>query len=99
MIGCNIENAAFTVGICAERTAAAKAISDGKLKFTAIAVASNIDKHFIGPCGACRQFLAEFGLDLVLYLTKTDGSYDTVTLQQLLPMTFTADQLNSNRQS
>lgn len=87
------------MGICAERTAAAKAISEGKLRFKAIAIAANIDKQFIGPCGACRQFLAEFGLDLILYLTKPDGSYDSVTLQQLLPMTFTPDCLRPNTPS
>jgi cytidine deaminase len=92
-----VENAAYTVGLCAERTAAVKAVSEGYQRFKAIAIASKIDQHFIGPCGSCRQFLAEFGLDLVLYLTKPDGSYDTVTLKQLLPMTFTAEQLNSCR--
>ena len=93
--GCNIENAAFTVGLCAERTAAVKAVSEGHRKFKALAIASNIERDFIGPCGSCRQFLAEFGLDLSLYLTKTDGSYDCVTLKQLLPYAFTADQLHS----
>ena len=62
-----------------------------------MAIASKIQQQFIGPCGACRQFLAEFGLDLVLYMSKVDGSYHSVTLRQLLPMTFTADQMNSCR--
>ena len=54
-----MENAAYTVGLCAERTAVVKAVSDGIKSFRAIAVSSNINSDFIGPCGACRQFLVE----------------------------------------
>lgn len=59
MSGCNIENAAYSLAICAERTAVAKAISEGKKKIVAVAVSTNVTKHFASPCGACRQFLAE----------------------------------------
>lgn len=81
--------------MCAERAAVAKAVSEGHLKFRAIAISSNIEQDFIGPCGFCRQFLAEFGLDLLLYLTKPDGSYEVSTLRELLPRTFTSEHLNS----
>jgi len=93
--GGNIENASYTVGICAERVAASKAVSEGKKDFKAIAISSRISRDFIGPCGSCRQFLVEFAPNLVLFLTKPDGSYQEVTLKQLLPMTFTAEQLFS----
>jgi len=59
IVGCNIENAAYTVGICAERTAAAKAVSEGNLKFLAIAVTTKVSDQYCSPCGACRQFLSE----------------------------------------
>lgn len=61
--GCNIENAAFTPGICAERAAFAKAVSEGEREFTAIAVIggkNGIPKDYTAPCGVCRQVMAEF---------------------------------------
>uniref|UniRef100_A0A1B0ACE6 Cytidine deaminase n=1 Tax=Glossina pallidipes TaxID=7398 RepID=A0A1B0ACE6_GLOPL len=71
--GCNIENAAFTAGICAERTAAAKAVSEGKRDFVACAVVALQEDSFTTPCGVCRQFLIEFAKkDFPLYVTKSD---------------------------
>ena len=58
--GVNVENAAYTVGICGERTAIFKAVSEGEREFDAIAVVTD---NGGSPCGACRQVLAEFGLD------------------------------------
>lgn len=57
--GCNVENASFGATICAERTAALKAISEGNSIFLAIAIVSDSNK-FTFPCGICRQFLSEF---------------------------------------
>ncbi|KAI1309345.1 Cytidine deaminase [Halotydeus destructor] len=94
-LGCNVENAAYTVGLCAERTAAVKAVSEGKRKFRAIAVTTKLSTVFATPCGACRQFLVEFGLDLDVYLVKPDLSYKKVSLNDLLPMAFTPDSLAS----
>ncbi|XP_053961735.1 cytidine deaminase-like [Anastrepha ludens] len=70
--GCNIENGAYPAGICAERTAACKAISDGKRDFVACAVVAQQDSGFTTPCGVCRQFLAEFAMarDFPLYCAK-----------------------------
>lgn len=65
--GCNVENAAYSMAICAERTALVKAISEGKKKFKAIAVSSNVKDSFGAPCGACRQFLAEVS---AIYVAK-----------------------------
>jgi cytidine deaminase len=61
--GCNVENAAHSGSICAERTAMVKAISEGHRKFKAIAVTSNMKDHFCSPCGNCRQFMAEVNLN------------------------------------
>ncbi|ORY28968.1 cytidine deaminase-like protein [Naematelia encephala] len=58
--GCNIENAAYSPGICAERTAIAKAVSEGIKTFTAVAVTSSIPSPSTTPCGVCRQVLREF---------------------------------------
>lgn len=84
--GCNIENASFSLTNCAERTAVFKAVSEGRLQFSAIAIAGGRDSvdEPCFPCGACRQVLAEFcGADFKVVLSDR-----TVTLAELLPMTF-----------
>ena len=90
--GCNIENAAFTPSICAERTAFSKAISEGQREFTAIAVCGGRDGVIDGtfpPCGVCRQVMAEFcKKDFIIYMIKSDG-WEEVTLADLLPHSFT----------
>jgi cytidine deaminase len=91
--GCNIENAAFGPTICAERVAVFKAVYDGKRDFAAIAVAGGkAGQEVTGlfpPCGVCRQVLREFcGLDFPLYLVKENGAYETRTLGELLPLSF-----------
>ena len=62
--GCNVENASYPVGICAERTAFAKAISEGCREFKALMIAGAADtkdgSDFCAPCGMCRQFIREF---------------------------------------
>ncbi|XP_022224568.1 cytidine deaminase [Drosophila obscura] len=70
--GCNIENGAYAASICAERTAAVKAISEGKRDFVACAVVAQQDNGFTTPCGVCRQFLSEFvnGKDIPLYAAQ-----------------------------
>ena len=89
--GCNIENASFSPTICAERTAFAKAVSEGQREFTAIAVCGGKDGNIEGlfpPCGVCRQVMAEFCKpDFKIYLAKPDG-FEERTLAQLLPDSF-----------
>ncbi|XP_030554755.1 uncharacterized protein LOC115758326 [Drosophila novamexicana] len=71
--GCNIENGAYAASICAERTAAVKALSEGKREFVACAVVAEQNNGFTTPCGVCRQFLSEFavnGKDIPLYAAK-----------------------------
>jgi cytidine deaminase len=89
--GCNIENAAYTPTICAERTAIFKAVYDGKREFAAIAVCGGKDGVLAGqfpPCGVCRQVMREFcGDDFVIYMVNPNG-HETVTLAQLLPYSF-----------
>lgn len=93
--GCNIENAAYSPSICAERSAVACAVSAGERHFEAIAVcggrAGSIDGIF-PPCGVCRQVLREFcGADFKVILAKSGGEYEIYTLGQLLPESFGPD--------
>jgi cytidine deaminase len=82
--GANVENASYGLTICAERAAATGAIVAGHREFLAIAVAS---PGGASPCGACRQFLAEFGLDLVVLTVDADQPFQIkeATLTALLP--------------
>ena len=89
--GCNIENASFSPTICAERTAFAKAVSEGQREFVAIAVCGGKGGKIEGlfpPCGVCRQVMAEFCKpDFKIYLAKPEG-FEERTLAQLLPDSF-----------
>ena len=80
--GVNVENAAYPLGVCAEKTALAKAVSEGVKpgEIEALAVTAS-------PCGGCRQWFHEFGLDRVIY--RSPGGETTVTTPaELLPDTF-----------
>ncbi len=90
--GCNIENAAYGPTNCAERTAVFKAVSEGKKNFVAIAIAGGKNgkiEDFCPPCGVCRQVLAEFcKKDFEIILAKSTDEYKIMTLEQLLPESF-----------
>ena len=92
--GCNIENAAYGPTNCAERTAIFKAVSEGCRDFTALAVCGGKEGKITGafpPCGVCRQVLREFcGESFPVYVAGANGSYETLTLAQLLPHSFNA---------
>ncbi|XP_056649134.1 cytidine deaminase-like [Diorhabda carinulata] len=86
--GCNVENNAFTVGLCAERCAYGKAISEGNMKFKAVAVVAQQENSFTTPCGACRQFMNEFG-NVDVYITKPNcNDVLVLNMDQLLPFKF-----------
>ncbi|XP_077532544.1 cytidine deaminase-like isoform X1 [Haemaphysalis longicornis] len=85
--GCNVENASYGLTICAERTALVKAVSEGHRTFKAIAVASNMN-DFTMPCGACRQFIVEFGANIMVHSAATDGRVMTKRIDELLPFFF-----------
>ena len=89
--GVNVENAAYPDTICAERTAAVKAVSEGEREFVAIAVASSNGGM---PCGSCRQVLAEFGMDALVLVVNGDGAIlQRATVRELLPDSFGPAQL------
>ena len=90
--GCNIENAAYSPTVCAERTAFFKAVSEGHRDFAGIAICGGKDgiiTDFFPPCGVCRQVMQEFCKgDFLVHLT--DGKdIRTLTLSTLLPYGFT----------
>lgn len=84
--GVNVENAAYSTSICAERTAVFKAVSNGELAFSAIVVAT---ENGGSPCGACRQVLSEFGLETLVLLVNSQGEVTLeTTVGELLPEAF-----------
>ena len=89
--GCNVENAAYPTGMCAERVAVFKAVSEGEHVFEAIAVVTSNGGM---PCGGCRQVLAEFGLDTIVLIADDEGHLvKETTLAELLPGAFRPDDL------
>ena len=85
--GCNVENAALGSTICAERTACCKAVSEGKISFRRIAIYAD-SENWCTPCGACRQFLAEFSPNMEVLCAKAGDRYVSYKLSELLPHTF-----------
>jgi len=86
--GCNVENASYGLTNCAERTAVFKAVSEGYREFTGIAICAEMGQQYVGPCGACRQVLAEFNADMPVVLCRPDGQTKTTSMTELLPMPF-----------
>jgi cytidine deaminase len=80
--GVNVENAAYPLGICAEKTALARAVSDGVRAGDIEALAVNAS-----PCGGCRQWFHELGIDRVIY-RRANGDVAVVSPDELLPDTF-----------
>lgn len=98
--GCNVENAAYSPGICAERTAFVKGVSEGEREFSAIAVIggkADGPLELAPPCGICRQVMREFcdpeTFEIILGTSPED--YQVYTLSQLLPMSFGPENLGN----
>ncbi|HPH96191.1 MAG TPA: cytidine deaminase [Anaerolineaceae bacterium] len=90
--GVNIENAAYPSGICAERVAIFKAVSEGEREFEAIVV---LTENGGSPCGACRQVIAEFGVETLVILADKDGHVvQEAPLREFLPGAFTPKSLS-----
>jgi cytidine deaminase len=90
--GVNVENAAYPDGICAERVAVFKAVSEGEREFEAIAV---VTANGGSPCGSCRQVLAEFGLNTIVLLADAAGQIlQETTVADLLPGAFRPQDLH-----
>ena len=96
--GNNIENAAYTPSVCAERCAFFKAVSEGERDFTAIALCGGLNgvvKDYCAPCGVCRQVMAEFcdPETFRIVLMNGDGEIRDYLLKELLPLGFTGKAL------
>jgi len=84
--GANVESAAYPTGMCAERVAIFKAVSEGEREFVALAV---VTSNGGTPCGACRQVMAEFGLDTIVLIADTQGNLkQEASVSELLPGAF-----------
>ncbi len=84
-VGANVENAAYPSGMCAERAAVFAAVSAGQRRFRALAV---VTRDGGSPCGACRQVLAEFGLEVLVIAADLDGRFVQKPLGEWLPDAF-----------
>jgi len=92
--GCNIENAAYSVTNCAERTALFKALSEGDKSFKMLAVVADTDRP-CSPCGACRQVISELcPRDMKVVLTNMKGDILETTVEELLPGAFSPEDLH-----
>jgi cytidine deaminase len=92
--GCNIENAAYSMTNCAERTALFKAYSDGVTEFDTLVVTADTDGP-VSPCGACRQVISELcDADMEVILTNLKGDIQRITVKELLPGAFSPKDLN-----
>lgn len=87
-LGANIENASYGLTVCAERTAAFKAILEGERKFKAIAIAGD-SEDYLPPCGACRQVLLELcGKNIDVHLVNNKNEIKSFKLNELIPFSF-----------
>ena len=98
--GCNIENAAYSPSVCAERTAFFKAVSEGYTDFVKIAVCGGKDgrpSDYFYPCGVCRQVMAEFcEADFEIITAKSEDDFTVGTLGEMLPFAFTPEKLKED---
>lgn len=86
--GCNVENASYPAGMCAERAAVAAAVSRGSRTFEAIVIATDAEEP-TPPCGICRQVLEEFSPHMLVVSWTRSGREARWTLEELLPKAFT----------
>lgn len=91
--GCNVENAAYPSGSCAEQGAISAMILGGESKIAEILVMGN-GENLVSPCGACRQRIREFSTpETVIYICDRNGIRKTMTLTELLPASFGPENL------
>jgi len=91
--GCNVENAVYPLGLCAERVAIFKAVSEGYRDFTAIAVVTG---NGGSPCGSCRQVMHEFAPGMTVFIADDAGQVRRTSVPELLPDSFGVDDLKRN---
>jgi cytidine deaminase len=93
--GCNIENAAYSMCNCAERTVLFKALSEGDRDYQMMAVVADTERP-CSPCGACRQVISELcPKDMKVVLTNLKGDILELTVEELLPGAFSPEDLHA----
>ena len=99
-VGCNVENAAYGLTVCAERNAIVQMVAAGERDPLALQVVT-AGPPIGTPCGMCRQTLAEFAADLPIHLSLADADTPTIetTLGELLPLAFRGSVLSAVRRS
>lgn len=86
--GCNVENVSYGLTICAERNAIFQMVADGERDISEILVIGDTE-HFLPPCGACRQVIAEFAnKDTIIYMCNQDGKCQQASVSDIIPYTF-----------
>jgi cytidine deaminase len=90
--GCNVENCSYGLTVCAERVALFNAIAEGEREFLAVAIVAETPE-VVSPCGACRQTLAEFGLDTTVVCENQHGERTHTTVGALLPHPFVPEHI------
>lgn len=95
MPGCNVENASFGLTICAERNAMTSAVAAGLRDVVAVAIYTPSEEAGV-PCGACRQFLAEFNASMQVFLACDGEAVRVTTLADLLPDPFLGTALDGS---
>ncbi|MCU0284982.1 MAG: cytidine deaminase [Acidobacteria bacterium] len=89
--GCNVENSSYGLTICAERNAIFQMIAAGENKISELLIIGD-SEHFLPPCGACRQVIAEFAnKNTPIYMCNKNGAYQQTTVGELIPYMFFLD--------
>ncbi len=92
--GCNVENASYPAGMCAERNAVGAAVAAGVRGFTGMAIVGS-EEHFTLPCGICRQVISEFHVPLII-TAKNKENYQIFKEEELLPHAFVKENLKES---
>eukprot|EP01004_Peranema_trichophorum_P010466 NODE_9262_length_608_cov_21.806186_g8630_i0.p1 GENE.NODE_9262_length_608_cov_21.806186_g8630_i0~~NODE_9262_length_608_cov_21.806186_g8630_i0.p1 ORF type:complete len:143 (-),score=36.60 NODE_9262_length_608_cov_21.806186_g8630_i0:122-550(-) len=93
--GCNVENASYGLTLCAERVAISTSVAEGHQDIVAVLASTDLNS-FKWPCGACTQFILEFGEDVLVVACKPDRSYEIKTIRELAPFAFCRADLMAN---